>query len=245
MFNNGLVGFASGGYIAPGQARGQRRFEKDERRALRYEQRMQSGRGLTGKQQRRYDRTLAEEEYYGGGVLSGYGGSGRRRPRGPIGLVSGLVGAAMGGRGFNDASASRNREYEDAHDPHLGTYGGEKEMRRSFDDRRRSPAPPAPYDASVPPAPYGVSTLPAPHGASAPHAPYGGQSSSRPQYSCYGGSNNSGQDPRRYRRQGVGPLGMVKRVMREDVLYLMIVNMPSEAELAEARELLAKAKSEK
>jgi hypothetical protein len=31
--------------------------------------------------------------------------------------------------------------------------------------------------------------------------------------------------------------------MREDVLYLMIVNMPTEAELAEAQETLARAKS--
>ena len=38
-------------------------------------------------------------------------------------------------------------------------------------------------------------------------------------------------------------MGMVKRVMQEDVLYLMIVNMPSEAELAEAREAIAAAKA--
>lgn len=34
-------------------------------------------------------------------------------------------------------------------------------------------------------------------------------------------------------------IGAVKKVMQEDVLYLMIVPMPSEAELAEAREMLA------
>lgn len=39
-----------------------------------------------------------------------------------------------------------------------------------------------------------------------------------------------------------GPIGAVRRVMREDVLYLMIVNMPSEAELEEARQELARAK---
>ena len=42
----------------------------------------------------------------------------------------------------------------------------------------------------------------------------------------------------RRNRKG-GPLGAVKRIMKEDVLYLMIVNLPSEAELAEAREELA------
>jgi hypothetical protein len=42
-----------------------------------------------------------------------------------------------------------------------------------------------------------------------------------------------------------GPLGMVKKILREDVLYLMIVPMPSEAELAEAREVLAAEKAKK
>ena len=36
-----------------------------------------------------------------------------------------------------------------------------------------------------------------------------------------------------------GGVGAVKKVVQEDVLYLMIVPMPSEAELAEAREMLA------
>ncbi|PIB01898.1 hypothetical protein CB0940_01990 [Cercospora beticola] len=48
------------------------------------------------------------------------------------------------------------------------------------------------------------------------------------------------RNARRRNRKG-GPLGAVKRAMREDVLYLMIVNMPSEAELAEAREELERA----
>lgn len=65
-------------------------------------------------------------------------------------------------------------------------------------------------------------------GPSNPPAPYG---AGRPQ-----------RRRRRQRGQGGGPIGMVKRVMREDVLYLMIVNMPSEAELAAAREAIAEAK---
>lgn len=45
----------------------------------------------------------------------------------------------------------------------------------------------------------------------------------------------------RERRNGKGgPLGAVKRIMKEDVLYLMIVNMPSESELVEARQDLAR-----
>jgi hypothetical protein len=39
-----------------------------------------------------------------------------------------------------------------------------------------------------------------------------------------------------------GVIGAVKKVMQEDVLYLMIVPMPSEAEMAEAREMLAREK---
>lgn len=39
-----------------------------------------------------------------------------------------------------------------------------------------------------------------------------------------------------------GPLGAVKRIMKEEVLYLMIVNMPSESELVEARQDLARVK---
>jgi hypothetical protein len=42
--------------------------------------------------------------------------------------------------------------------------------------------------------------------------------------------------------RGGGVIGAVKKVMQEDVLYLMIVPMPSEAELAEAREMLASEK---
>ncbi|KAF2500772.1 hypothetical protein BU16DRAFT_502823 [Lophium mytilinum] len=37
---------------------------------------------------------------------------------------------------------------------------------------------------------------------------------------------------------GAGPLGAVKRVMRQDVLYLLIVDLPSDQEIAEARNRL-------
>jgi hypothetical protein len=42
-----------------------------------------------------------------------------------------------------------------------------------------------------------------------------------------------------------GVIGAVKKIMQEDVLYLMIVPMPSEAELAEAREMLKLEKEKK
>jgi hypothetical protein len=42
-----------------------------------------------------------------------------------------------------------------------------------------------------------------------------------------------------------GVIGAVKKIMQEDVLYLMIVPMPSEAELAEAREMIRMEKEKK
>ena len=49
---------------------------------------------------------------------------------------------------------------------------------------------------------------------------------------------------RRQRGSG-GLIGSVRKVMQEDVLYLMIVPMPSEAEIAEAREMLRMEKEKK
>jgi len=57
------------------------------------------------------------------------------------------------------------------------------------------------------------------------------------------GSDRRRAGPRdRRAARGGGAIGAVKKVMQEDVLYLMIVPMPSEAELAEAREMLAREK---
>jgi len=57
------------------------------------------------------------------------------------------------------------------------------------------------------------------------------------------------QHPRaRGAKRGGGPggvIGAVKKIMQEDVLYLMIVPMPSEAEIAEAREMIRLEKEKK
>lgn len=90
-------------------------------------------------------------------------------------------------------------------------------------------------------------------GAPAPHTAYAGNSvdfyrGSPSTADEYGASRPAPYAAGRRRRQPGqkgGPLGMVKRVMQEDVLYLMIVNLPSEAELAEAREAIAAAKARK
>jgi hypothetical protein len=50
---------------------------------------------------------------------------------------------------------------------------------------------------------------------------------------------------RRQRGDKGGVIGAVKKVMQEDVLYLMIVPMPSEAEVAEAKEMLRAEKEKK
>ncbi|KAK3722923.1 hypothetical protein LTR37_002068 [Vermiconidia calcicola] len=119
MYNSGLVGFVSGGALGrdrvlKGERRLQRREYKDDRRMLKYEQRIARGRGLSRKKERRYERMLET-------------GSSRRKPQ----------------------------------------------------------------------------------------------------------------------RDKKGIFGTVRKVMQEDVLYLMIVNMPSESELDDAREALARAKSER
>ncbi|KAK5674241.1 hypothetical protein LTS10_012978 [Elasticomyces elasticus] len=62
-----------------------------------------------------------------------------------------------------------------------------------------------------------------------------------------GNSQTGGADQnsngRNQQRSQQSPLSAVKRIMRQDVLYLMIVNMPSEAEMAEARAELERTKS--
>ncbi|KAI7324669.1 hypothetical protein KC315_g8175, partial [Hortaea werneckii] len=145
-FQGGIVTLLTGGML-PGRPdrrtrRSERQFERDERKVLRYEQRMARGRGLTRKQQMRFDAVTDERVRRGkGDVLDG--------PR------DGAV-VSQGSQGTNGISLYR------------GTRG--------------------------------------------------------------------------QRQGGGGPIGAVKRIMREDVLYLMIVNLPSEADLSEAREELERQK---
>lgn len=247
MYNGGIIGFVSGGVLTRDRGgmtrRQERRFERDERRMLRYEQQMSHGYGLTYKQQRRYNRIEDDEEFYGrerqeygyggqrGTQAPGFGGFERRSRRvGPIGLVGSLISAAAS----SGQSSGHSREYEDTYNSRLAPapYGGdERYQRRSFDERYNAPAPPAPYGGQQP-SPYGQQPVEG-------QPQYGGQAG-------YGGrSEYLTRDPRRRQARRGGIIGGVKKVMREDVLYLMIVNMPSEAELAEAREKLAQAKAEK
>lgn len=79
----------------------------------------------------------------------------------------------------------------------------------------------------------------------APHAPYGGSQLDADYFNRapHGRRGQRSRDSRKGRKGG--PIGVIKKVMQEDVLYLMIVPMPSEAELEEAREMLALEKATK
>lgn len=222
MFNSGPIGFLSGGYLAKDRSvpsqKELRRAGRDDRRIAKYERRMDSGRDLSRKKQRRYDRLMAEQGVgYGQGDVYDRGYGGRRRRGGPIGLVGGLVGGAVGAV---TGGGQKSREYEDSYSNRSAAPAPHAEYgRRSFDDRRSQYEQSSAYASSgKAPAPYGS---------------YGGSAGMYPARQ---------RNPRRARRGG-GPLGVVRRIMTEDVLYLMIVNMPSEAEMAEAMEKLERAKS--
>lgn len=244
MYNGGIVGFVSGGHLSGKRGgryaaypkeqselswREQKQWQRDDRRLLKYEQRMDRGRDLTRKKERRYEDILASRGYEPEGSSSSRGGfgGGRRRGRGgPIGLVGNLVGAAVNAAGGGQSSSARGREYEDPYDSRLAPASHQQgASRRSFEGRDGIYGGPAPH---------------APYGEQQGHAQYGGQ-----QAPAAYSNRSSGRGSRRSGRGGKGPLGMVKKVMTEDVVYLMIVNMPSEEELVEARELLAKAKAER
>lgn len=278
MFNGGLIGLVSGGALTRdrgsysqgyGQGQGQgyvssynrgydprqdRHSGRDERRMMKYEQRMADGRDLSGKKQRRYDRMVGDGYgYEGQSGMYGQGYGRRSRGGGPLGLVGGLISAATG--------SGQNREYEDSYDNRLAPapYGNDdRYARRSFDGRRNAPAPHAPYDGQQPyEDSYGGRSEDrwgqqqgGQYGSQYPYEddhrygnqqPYGRQS---PGYAGYGNqSQYGGRSGGRRGGGGGGLLGGVKKLMSEEVLYLMIVNMPSEAELAEAREAIARAKS--
>ena len=274
MYNGGLAGFVSGGALTeqrlkgpgrgmtPRKERRQMRHGRDERRVMRYEDRIASGRGLSRKKQRRYDRFMDEEDIHGAGRLGGrssyghgglgesrgygrdhYGGrydgrQGRRRRGvgGPLGLVGGLISAAAGAASGSSSSSAPHGSSPAPYGRNSGSapyggrlapYGGSREYEDTYDDRKGDYNY---YDARTMRRSF----------------------DDRGQYDQTGDSNQYGSQPAPYdqtrdsrgsRGGGGGIVGSVRRVMREDVLYLMIVNMPSEAELAQARDALAMAKA--
>ncbi|TKA63503.1 hypothetical protein B0A55_11222 [Friedmanniomyces simplex] len=216
----GLISLATGGRGVPelGNRGADRRYRRDERRVLGYERRMDEGRQLSRRKQGRHEHFLAEQDrLYGDGGAGGVGALGQlrnvRRQGGPGGLIGGLIGAAV------NAATDRGGGGSSA------TYGRSvslhaRESRgRWFED---------PYDGRCErddyynDSPRRVSS----NGGGAAAAAY--QKFSRR------GQRGGGEKQ--------GAIGAVKRLMRQDVLYLMVVNMPSQAEMAEAREEMERMK---
>ncbi|KAK4545486.1 hypothetical protein LTR36_002836 [Oleoguttula mirabilis] len=228
-YQGGLVGLVTGGAVSSPRAdkrerRSERRFGKDERRVLRYERRMDQGRDLSRLKQSRYNAFTSELERRGGGLGGGLGGR---------------LGGGRQGFGHDDGNA-----YDD--------QAGFGRNRSRSGGRRGGGLLSGLVGAAVHAASIRGSS-----NESAPTAPHGGSGSrSRDYEDVSAGRNgasaiapaglyNGGRRQRRGdQRGGGGPVGMVKRMMREDVLYLMIVNLPSEQELAEAREELARQKAQ-
>lgn len=59
---------------------------------------------------------------------------------------------------------------------------------------------------------------------------------SRKEQSCGGQDTQAGQAPAQ--SEGRGPISMLKKVVRENVLYLMVVNLPSAEETAGVNDIL-------
>lgn len=101
------------------------------------------------------------------------------------------------------------------------------ERREARFERRygRSPGHPAPHGGV-----YDDDTSPSQHPAGQYDQDYFGRRHDRRAHPRQRGAD---------RQRNGGPIGAIRKVMQEDVLYLMIVPMPSEEELAAAREMIA------
>lgn len=248
MHNGGLVGLVSGGKLGRGSRSGsynstQRGYDTSPGPAQQY------GRSSMYDSSRLYsspDMSYRDERRYG------------KRERRALKTEQRLVEGRRVGR-------KRERRYESFMYEQEGRFG--RDEGRGFGRRggRRGGGGPigmligaasSAYESSRQPQGQGMTS-----NAPAQHAPYG--ESRQPPAQEYDPRTSYGRTPsdsagyygdrrpsaayavrqRRPRRQKGGPLSMVKRIMQEDVLYLMIVNMPSDAELAEAREAIAQAKN--
>ncbi|KAK1824832.1 hypothetical protein LTR12_000627 [Friedmanniomyces endolithicus] len=214
--HTGLVGLATGGGL--GGRRAERRYRRDERRMEGYERRMDYGRRLSRRKMGRYEHFLSEQDRLSGagggrmGDADGLGHSRGGRRRG--GLIHGLIGAAVSAatdRGGNASSSSSG--YQNAREP-AGSrmYEGAYDSRHMREGRYFE-------DSSRP-------------------VSYDGREDAA---TCVGAGGYQKFSRRSQRRDGrrPGAVGAVRRLMKEDVLYLMIVNMPSEAEMAEAKREMA------
>ncbi|CAK7233581.1 hypothetical protein SEUCBS140593_008650 [Sporothrix eucalyptigena] len=208
-----LVALLTGGAIAPDKSRGR------------------GGRqGLLGG----LGEGLSGSRGLGGGLGGAFGRSydydpeyDRRRRQGPIGAGIGLIGA-----GINMFMEQRQAKANTGHIQTNETNnlaGGFAEDRRAAANERQMQYS-DPYGSSNPPAPYGASSS----SYSNPPAPYGGSEYQPQTEQAYnsGYSNNAQNNnynrPQNNRRDQ--PRGL-KKIMQQDVLYLLIVNLPTEEEV--------------
>ncbi|KAK1074925.1 hypothetical protein LTR74_000769 [Friedmanniomyces endolithicus] len=207
----GLVGLATGGNL--GGRRAERRYRRDERKVDRYERRMDHGRGLSRRKMGRYEHFLSEQDRLSGagggrmGDADGLGHSRGGRRRG--GLIHGLIGAAVNAAQDRGGNASSVSGPQGAREP-----VGSREYDDTYDNRKTQED--QYYDDSP------------------RRTPYDGREDAAIGVGAGGYQKFSRRSQRRVGRRP-GAVGAVRRLMREDVLYLMIVNMPSEEEMAEAR----------
>lgn len=174
-------------------------------------------RDLRSRRSGRYMDDDADYYDYDYGDRSGYGGRRRRDGRQRGGLISGLVGGVIAAT--QNSPSNRPVASNDPAPP--APYGGSGAGRRSFDERDMIQQQREVDDSYGKTADYSqYDNAPAPYGRSRQDFGRGGR-----------GRGGRG-----------GGIGGVKRLMKSDVLYLQIVNLPSEAELAEARQQLAMAK---
>ncbi|CAK7270625.1 hypothetical protein SEPCBS57363_004197 [Sporothrix epigloea] len=198
-----LVALLTGGYIAP-----------DTRR--------RGGRGGLSM----YDRNLDFDDRH------------RRRRQGPIGAGIGLIstGVNMYMQSREQRQAKTSECTSQTVDPNEMAGGPSSNSRAQSQMHHASNDHQVPYNN--PPAPYGSSNPPAPYGSSNPPAPYGGSSDypvDRPLYQTdqpYGSDNNYNTSNVNCNRTSCRdqPRG-IKKILQQDVLYLLIVNLPTDEEV--------------
>ncbi|KJR88341.1 uncharacterized protein SPSK_07135 [Sporothrix schenckii 1099-18] len=175
----------------------------------------------------------------------------RRRRQGPIGIGISLIGAGVS-KIREQRQQSQNRAIDSGNPSGNGNGSGNG----FFDDRRDNDqhqqgqmqyaTSPAPYGGSSassnPPAPYGSSNPPAPYGGSANYQneqAYGGDEQQRNNAGHNAGANYQGGSTQynnmnnrpNNRGMGGGAARGIKKIMQQDVLYLLIVNLPTDEEV--------------
>ncbi|KIH92652.1 hypothetical protein SPBR_02435 [Sporothrix brasiliensis 5110] len=173
----------------------------------------------------------------------------RRRRQGPIGIGISLIGAGVS-KIMEQRQQSQNRAIDSGNPNGNGNGNGFFDDRRDNDQHQQGQMQyansSAPYGGSSassnPPAPYGSSNPPAPYGGSANYQneqDYGCDEQQRDNAGYNAGANYQGgstQYNNMYNRPnnrgvGGGAGRGIKKIMQQDVLYLLIVNLPTDEEV--------------